>query len=155
MLLWKTMCAKRKSNYYLNIKIIFLLKWNDLKNKYIKRLMERVFYWWNFDIQFTSSGIYKIRLKNLDGEISYITRTDRAKGIDSFIRNQEYKHKTDKSNVITLGLDTQTVFYQKSKFYTGQNIQVLKFPQLNQYNAFFIIPFLKKQMEKFNWAEME
>lgn len=143
-------------------------KETELLNKYqsyisskIKRLKEQTdkklewkefFIGEIFNIQSTSSGIDKIRLINLDGEIPYITRTDRANGIDTFIGNQENKYKTDSNNVITIGLDTQTVFYQKSSFYTGQNIQVLKFPQLNEYNAFFIIPLLKKQMEKFNWG---
>lgn len=105
-----------------------------------------------FEIHSTSSGIDKIKLTNLKGEIPYITRSDKTNGIDAFIGIQNKKYRKDQNNVITIGLDTQTVFYQKSEFYTGQNIQVLKFPELNEYNAFFIIPLLKKQMEKFNWG---
>jgi len=55
-------------------------------------------------------------------------------------------------NAITIGLDTQTIFYQNHLFYTGQNIQILTYPQINKYNAFFIIQLLKKQMVKFNWG---
>ncbi|MBS9782175.1 MAG: hypothetical protein KGV43_00015 [Arcobacter sp.] len=53
-------------------------------------------------------------------------------------------------NVISIGLDTQTVFYQNSKFYTGQNIQILSNQNLNYENAMFIIPLLKIQRQKFS-----
>ena len=105
-----------------------------------------------FDIYSTSSGIDKIKLINFEGNIPYITRTDKNNGYDMFVGTQISKYKTDKSNVITIGLDTQTIFYQKSFFYTGQNIQILNFKELNKYNACFLIPLLKKQMTKFNWG---
>ena len=105
-----------------------------------------------FDIYSTSSGIDKIKLINFEGNIPYITRTDKNNGYDMFVGAQVSKYKTDKNNVITIGLDTQTIFYQKSFFYTGQNIQILNFKELNKYNACFLIPLLKKQMTKFNWG---
>lgn len=46
-------------------------------------------------------------------------------------------------NTITIGLDTQTVFYQPYKFYTGQNIQILKHQKINKETAMFIISMLK------------
>jgi len=58
----------------------------------------------------------------------------------------------DEGNVITIGLDTQTVFYQSSKFYTGQNIQILKLEELNKNTAIFLITLLKKQIAKFTWG---
>lgn len=54
--------------------------------------------------------------------------------------------------MLSIGLDTQTVFYQPCSFYTGQNIQVFSNPQLNRYVATFIIPLLKIQLQKFNWG---
>ena len=105
-----------------------------------------------FDIYSTSSGIDKNKLINFEGNIPYITRTDKHNGYDMFVGTQVSKYKTDKNNVITIGLDTQTIFYQKSFFYTGQNIQILDFKELNKYNALFLIPLLKKQMTKFNWG---
>ena len=105
-----------------------------------------------FDIYSTSSGIDKIKLINFKGNIPYITRTDKNNGYDTFVGTQVPKYKTDKNNVITIGLDTQTIYYQKSFFYTGQNIQILDFKELNKYNALFLIPLLKKQMTKFNWG---
>lgn len=105
-----------------------------------------------FKIVSTSSGIDKCRLINLDGDIPYITRTDKNNGYELFIGSQSYKYKADSGNVITIGLDTQTVFYQPSCFYTGQNIQVLCSDNINKYTALFIIPMIKILMQKFNWG---
>lgn len=110
-----------------------------------------------FNISSTSSGIDKNKLKlvadDLSSKIPYITRTDLQNGINLFISNkQNIKYKIDESGVITIGLDTQTIFFQPYKFYTGQNIQVLRHPKLNKFTAHFIIPLLKIQMEKFNWG---
>ena len=87
-----------------------------------------------FNIYSTSSGIDKNKLTGKTGLLPYITRTDRNNGYDTFIGEQP-KYSADKGNVITIGLDTQTVFYQKTAFYTGQNIQILEFDELNEYNG--------------------
>ena len=58
----------------------------------------------------------------------------------------------DEGNVITIGLDTQTVFYQPKAFYTGQNIQIIRHPQLDKYNAMFIIVAIQKLVERFSWG---
>jgi hypothetical protein len=120
----------------------------DLKNKEWKEFVfEQI-----FDIDSTSSGIDRNKLINKKGLIPYLTRSEKDNGYDSFICEQADKYKIDDANVITVGLDTQTVFYQPNKFYTGQNIQVLKSEQLNKNIAKFLIPLIKKQMEKFNWG---
>lgn len=105
-----------------------------------------------FEIESTSSGIDRNKLINRQGLNPYLTRSEKNNGYDTFICEQSSKYSIDDSNVITIGLDTQTVFYQPYKFYTGQNIQVLKNNQLNQQNAQFLIPLIKRQMEKFNWG---
>lgn len=107
-----------------------------------------------FNITSTLSGIDKNKLIFSDnGQIPYITRTDINNGINLFIPdNQLSKYKKNDGNVITIGLDTQTVFYQAHSFFTGQNIQVMKHNLLNKYNALFLIPLIKIQMEKFNWG---
>jgi hypothetical protein len=120
----------------------------DLKNKEWKEFVfEQI-----FDIDSTSSGIDRNKLINKKGVIPYLTRSEKNNGYDSFICEQSDKYKTDDANVITIGLDTQTVFYQPNKFYTGQNIQVLKCEKLNKEIAQFLIPLIKRQMEKFNWG---
>ena len=106
-----------------------------------------------FDITSTKSGIDKNKLNNEVGFIPYITRTDMQNGINMFITDkQNNRYNIDEGNVITIGLDTQTVFYQPTAFYTGQNIQVLRNKNLNKYTAMFIIPSIKIQMQKFNWG---
>lgn len=106
-----------------------------------------------FEIESTSSGIDKNKLNHEGGKIPYITRSDINNGINMFISdNQNLKYNQDDGNVITIGLDTQTVFYQKNGFYTGQNIQVLSCETLSKEVAMFIIPLLKIQMQKFNWG---
>ena len=105
-----------------------------------------------FEIKSTSSGIDKNKLINKKGRIPYITRTDENNGITDFIDKQSEKYTINECNVITIGLDTQTAFYQGNKFYTGQNIQIIYNKQLNKYNALFLIHLLKKLMEKFNWG---
>ena len=105
-----------------------------------------------FSIFSTNSGIDKNKLNLKKGNLPYITRTDKNNAIDFFVSNQDKKYTVDNGNVITIGLDTQTVFYQAHDFYTGQNIQILSNSHLNYYNAQFLIPLIKKQMEKFNWG---
>ncbi|MBL7718764.1 MAG: restriction endonuclease subunit S [Flavipsychrobacter sp.] len=105
-----------------------------------------------FKIYSTSSGIDKNKLNNKKGDIPYITRSDKNNGIDFFVGVQDEKFKQDSKNVITIGLDTQTVFYQSNSFYTGQNIQILSNDNLNHFTSQFIIPLIKKQMEKFSWG---
>lgn len=106
-----------------------------------------------FSIKSTTSGIDKNKIVDVMGLVPYVTRTESSNGIHSFIgAKQDDKYKPDAGNVVTIGLDTQTVFYQVKPFYTGQNIQVLSHPEINRYNAMFIIPLLKKQIAKFNWG---
>ena len=108
-----------------------------------------------FDIASSSSGIDKNKLQFSEEKeyIPYITRSDEDNGINLFIQaEQKDKYKIDNGHVITIGLDTQTVFYQPYKFYTGQNIQVLRHEKISKYLANFVIPLIKVQMEKFNWG---
>lgn len=104
-----------------------------------------------FDIYSTSSSIDKKRLNGLEGNIPYVTRSESNNGIDSFI-GQQPNFPMDEANVITIGLDTQTVFYQSSPFYTGQNIQVVRHPNLNKYNALFVIRAISVLVKKFSWG---
>ncbi len=105
-----------------------------------------------FDIYSTSSSIDRNKLNAKSGRFPYITRTDKNNGYDDFVQIQAEKYKIDKANVITVGLDTQTVFYQPYPFYTGQNIQILSSEELNKYIALYLIPLISIQMTKFNWG---
>ena len=106
-----------------------------------------------FKISSTKSGIDKNKLNTEPGSMPYITRSDLQNGINLFVTDKQSKtYLKNGGNVITIGLDTQTVFYQKNAFFTGQNIQVLENEYINEQIAMFIIPLLKIQMRKFNWG---
>ena len=104
-----------------------------------------------FIINSTSSSIDKIKLNGKKGQYPYITRSENNNGINDFIAEQP-NYKLDSGNCITVGLDTQTAFYQSVRFYTGQNIQILRNDRLNAENAKFIIPMLKNSMTVFSWG---
>ena len=106
-----------------------------------------------FSILSTSSGIDKKRLiiRDSNENYLYITRIDRNNGVDGCVCEQP-GYKADAGNCITIGLDTQTAFYQSAKFYTGQNIQILRNRYLNDKNAKFALPLLKKLLAIFNWG---
>lgn len=106
-----------------------------------------------FRIKSTSSGIDKNKLNLQPGKIPYITRSDASNGINLFLtERQQTKYKIDSGNCITIGLDTQTVFYQPYNFYTGQNIQVLTYDNCGKENALFILKLIQLQLAKFNWG---
>ncbi len=102
----------------------------------------------------TSSSIDGIKLK--DGatkQVPYITRSDANNGVARFVSDSNYEFGSDDAGCITVGLDTQTAFYQPHKFVTGQNIQVITGEQLNEATAQFLVTTLKEQMRaKFNWG---
>ena len=87
----------------------------------------------------------------MKGNHPYITRSDLNNGISGFY-NEQNKYKKDVDNCITIGLDTQTVFYQSKDFYTGQNIQILRNPYMNEYIGEFFITPLKNTVSIFNWG---
>lgn len=107
-----------------------------------------------FSITTTNSSIDSIRLINgEDEEIPYVTRTDTDNGIARYVSLKNLVYGYDDAGSITVGLDTQTAFWQPYKFVTGQNIQVITGAFLNEYLAQFIIPLLRNQMRaKFNWG---
>ncbi len=141
-------------NIYIYIYIISTIV-EVCKNKYSlsNTLWKNFFIEDIFEIKSTNSGIDKNKLNTTKGNIPYITRSDINNGINLFItKNQNKKYKLDNANVITIGLDTQTVFFQNNNFFTGQNIQVLKTNKLNKEIALFIIPLIKEQIKKFSWG---
>jgi hypothetical protein len=108
-----------------------------------------------FEIRSSSSSIDKNKLEN-NKEIKstpYITRTNKDNGIADFIaQKQKGNPSLEEGNTITIGLDTQTVFYQTSSFFSGQNIQILRSKSLTKNIAMFVIPLIKKQLTLLNWG---
>ena len=106
-----------------------------------------------FSINASSSGIDKSKLNGNSGHIPYITRSNVDNAIADFIGKQNIVlGRMDEGNVITIGLDTQSVFYQPKAFYTGQNIQVIRHERLNKYNALYVVECIKKLVSKFSWG---
>src|SRR5699024_1595843 len=72
--------------------------------------------------------------------------------ISRYVAKEQGGYLKNKGNVITIGLDTQTVFYQPKDFFTGQNIQVIEHDRMSRDVANFLISLFKVQMRKFNWG---
>ena len=104
-----------------------------------------------FSIRATSSGIDKNKIISGEKIFPYISRTDRNNGVKDFICEQT-NYRFDNGNCITVGLDTQTAFYQPTNFYTGQNIQILMNDRLNFHIAQLMLPLLKKALSVFSWG---
>lgn len=106
-------------------------------------------------ISSTASGIDKNKLI-VDSEqqnIPYITRSEKNNGVSSFVQmKQRNNYKLNLGDSITIGLDTQTVFFQPHNFYTGQNIQVVDEGGVNKFTSFFLALSIKKQLSLLNWG---
>ncbi len=102
----------------------------------------------------TSSSVDSIRLKEgKENIVPYITRSDVQNGVAKFVSENNYEFGSDEAGSITVGLDTQTAFYQPHRFITGQNIHIVTGVSLNRDIAPFYVTILRKQMEaKFNWG---
>lgn len=86
-------------------------------------------------------------------EIAYVTRSALNNGISNFIADMsEFDKPPIEGNCITIGLDTATVKYQSTSFYTGQNIHIVRDSNLNRYTALFIVPLIEQALEKFGWG---
>lgn len=80
----------------------------------------------------------------------FVSRTKVDNGVDGFCPRQE--KDPEAGNAITIGLDTQTVGFQPVAFYTSQNIQVLRHPNLTPATAVVLMSFIKPQLRKFSWG---
>ena len=107
-----------------------------------------------FPIHATSTGVDGVKLKNGGNVVlPYITRTETNNGIAKFISSVNLEYGKDDGGCITIGLDTQTAYWQPVDFVTGQNIHVLRSNKLNYYSYQFLTVILRQQMKsKFNWG---
>ena len=99
-----------------------------------------------FEIK-TSKCIHENGLKQGAGTIPYVTRTSLNNGILKFVCSQGIE-KLNPGNVITVGMDTPTVFYQKQNFYCGRDILSLSNTIMNQYIGIFIVGILDQIVKK-------
>ena len=99
-----------------------------------------------FEIK-TSKCIHENGLKQGAGTIPYVTRTSLNNGVSKFVCSQRIE-KLNPGNVITVGMDTQTVFYQKQNFYCGRDILSLNNTIMNQYVGIFVVGVLDQVVKK-------
>lgn len=85
-----------------------------------------------------------------DRVFPFVSRSAASNGVVDFIPLQDKQPEI--GNVITLGLDTQTLGYQPVSFYTSQNIQILQHEYLNQFNALVLMATIRQQLGKFSWG---
>ncbi|KSU53358.1 hypothetical protein AS181_22075 [Gordonia sp. SGD-V-85] len=99
-----------------------------------------------------SAAFYDKSKLSTDGDAVYpfVSRTRAKNGIDGFCPIQA--KPPEPGNAITIGLDTQTVTFQPASFYTSQNIQVLRHPQLNDMNGPILATLIAGQMARFSWG---
>ena len=99
----------------------------------------------------SSSAWYdKTKLRQGQGVFPFVSRTRASNGVDGFAARQD--KSPEPGGAVTIGLDTQTIAYQPVPFYTSQNIQVLRHPNLNADNALVLVSCLREQMGKFSWG---
>ncbi len=83
---------------------------------------------------------------------NYITRTKENNGINLMVPKQNVE--INKGNCITIGLDTQTVFYQSDDFYTGQNVHILRHDEFEKEHYMFLCSILEKSIRNiYNWGD--
>lgn len=92
----------------------------------------------------------KNKVKPGIGPFPYISRSGMSNGYESSIRSQDVPPNL--GNAITVGVDTQTIFYQPVDFYTSVKIQVLRHPMMNVDSGLLLVSLLRQQMGKFQWG---
>ncbi|ELD0488267.1 restriction endonuclease subunit S, partial [Escherichia coli] len=87
------------------------------------------------------------------GSFPYVTRTENNNGIRGYIdENENYLNPGDS---ISFGQDTATFFYQKSPYFNGRDIKVIK-PKdfyFNRYNALYTVAVMRRSFCHFSWGE--
>lgn len=84
------------------------------------------------------------------GPFPYVSRSAARNGHESAVKVQDLPPNA--GNAITVGVDTQTVFYQPMPFYTSVKVQVLRHPRLSAINGPVLVAILREQMMKFQWG---
>lgn len=84
------------------------------------------------------------------GDTPNVTRAAMNHGIVDVIPHQGLE--PNPGGAITVGLDTQTVFFQPAAFYTSQNIQELRSDHPCRETAMVLLPIIRRQVAKFSWG---
>lgn len=111
-----------------------------------------------FDILRTQKVYNANAVKIIDtcqkGYSPYIVRTAFNNGIRGYIK-ENVKDLNDE-NTITLAQDTAQFFYQARKYYTGNNVKIMKLrdkQEITENIAQYLISLLYKTFSKFSWGD--
>lgn len=80
----------------------------------------------------------------------YVARSKENNGVTKIIPTQE--QEPNPGGAITIGGATATVFYQPGRFYTGQDVLLLRHPRMTEASALVLVALLRAQMGKFSWG---
>lgn len=108
-----------------------------------------------FDLYSSKNSLDKSKIINSDDQpkiYNYVSRSDTNNGINFKICKQNVD--INKGHCLTIGLDTQTSFYQEHDFYTSQNIQILRIKDnCSKYTYLFLSSIIKLIIKnKFQWG---
>lgn len=104
-----------------------------------------------FDSLTASKAWYdKNKIQLGPGAYPYVSRSRLANGHESAVGRQDLPPNA--GNAITIGVDTQSVFYQPMPFYTSVKIQVLRHSRMTTASALVLVALLREQMMKFQWG---
>lgn len=104
-----------------------------------------------FDSLTASKAWYdKNKIQEGPGTYPYVSRSRVTNGHESVVGRQDLPPNA--GNAITIGVDTQSVFYQPTPFYTSVKIQVLRHARMTATSALVLVAILRAQMMKFQWG---
>lgn len=92
----------------------------------------------------------KNKIQTGHGAYPYVSRSKLANGHESVVGKQDLPPNA--GNAITIGVDTQSVFYQPTPFYTSVKIQVLRHVRMTPASGLVLVSLLREQMMKFQWG---
>lgn len=86
------------------------------------------------------------------GTVAYphIGQSENANGVARFVAAQTIK--PNEGGALTVGVDTQAVFYQPVSFYTTEKVLVLRSSRMDQESALMLKAMLEHQFRKFSWG---
>ncbi len=90
------------------------------------------------EFEIKKSNVYhkKDLKETFNNGISYVSRTNLNNGVESIVKNKDYK--TNPSNTITFGGENATFFYQPNEYITGNNISYIEHKRMNKYIGLFL-----------------
>ncbi|QWQ39023.1 restriction endonuclease subunit S [Gemella sp. zg-570] len=100
---------------------------------------------------FHANNIEIMEEKILDS-YPYVVRKTGENGIRGYIKQSE--EFLNPKNTLSFAQDTFTVFYQKEKYFTGNNVKILvpKFSEFNESIGIFFVGIFKHLLSNFSWG---